>query len=194
VIRDKAGNLYGTTVLGGNGTDCNSQGYGCGTLFKLAPDGTETVLYAFQGSSDGGEPRCNLVMDKSGNLYGTVQELAGADGGVFKLTPGGTETVLYAFQGGADGSSPDAGLVMDKTGNFYGTTTYGGGTGCHKSGCGTVFKIAPDGTESIVTTLSPSHGGFPYAGLLLGKKDTLYGTTTIGGADNDGVVFSVKAR
>ncbi|MGD0193043.1 MAG: choice-of-anchor tandem repeat GloVer-containing protein [Rhizomicrobium sp.] len=195
VIRDKAGNLYGTTALGGNGTACDSGGLGCGTVFKLAPDGTETLLYNFQGGSDGADPLCNLVMDKSGNLYGTVRELAGAYGGVFKLAPDGTETILHAFQGGADGNDPQAGLVMDKSGNLYGTTYDGGGDACHnQSGCGTVFKIAADGTESVLYMFTPSHGGFPTASLLLGKKDMLYGTTTIGGADNDGVVFSVKAK
>jgi uncharacterized repeat protein (TIGR03803 family) len=62
----------------------------------------------------------------------------------------GTETVLYSFKGGSDGAAPAAGLILDKAGNLYGTTSRGGGTGCGGNGCGTVFKLATDGTESVL--------------------------------------------
>ena len=112
-------------------------------------------------------------------------------GTVFKLAPDGTETVLYAFQGGSDGSIPVAGLIMDKAGNLYGTTYFGGGSHCRGAGCGTIFKLAPDGTETILYAFRRAHGANPTAALLL-KNGVLYGTATAGGTNNDGVVFSVK--
>src|SRR5262249_25298843 len=112
---------------------------------------SEKVLYAFerdfQGAGDGAVPSAGLVADTAGNLYGTT--LAGGDEGegtVFKLSPGGSETILHSFPGGKDGYSPEAGLIIDEAGNLYGTTTLGGLEGNN----GTVFKIAPDGTESVL--------------------------------------------
>ena len=126
---DKKGNLYGTTF--GGGAD------GAGVVFKLAPNGTETVLYSFTGGNDGSSPYAGLIMDKKGNLYSTTDK-GGADGfgTVFKLTSNDTETVLYSFTGGSDGRHPLAGLIMDKKDNLYGTT-FGGGP----DGVGVVFKL-----------------------------------------------------
>ena len=113
LIIDAAGNLYGTTSLGG----ARGRYYvSCGTIFKVAPDGTERVLYALKGGSDGGTPLGGLIADASGNLYGTTSAGGGTSGcypygscsTVFKLAADGTETVLYAFQGGRDGSMPSA--------------------------------------------------------------------------------------
>jgi uncharacterized repeat protein (TIGR03803 family) len=86
---------------------------------------------------------------------------------------------------------------MDKSGNLYGTTYNGGSNGCRKSGCGTVFELAPDGTETVLYAFRKHqgqypHGQYPAGGLLLGKSGLLYGTATAGGPDNVGVVFSVK--
>jgi uncharacterized repeat protein (TIGR03803 family) len=102
LIADNARNLYGTTAGGGGGTGCNDGANGCGTVFELRPDGSESVLYAFTDGDDGGEPFGGLVADGSGNLYGTA-EIGGAfnRGTVFQVAPDGTETTLYAFQGGA---------------------------------------------------------------------------------------------
>jgi uncharacterized repeat protein (TIGR03803 family) len=188
LIMDAAGNLYGTTV-GGGGTGCD--GGGCGTVFRVAPDGAETVLYSFAGGKDGADPEAALIMDGAGNFYGTTS--GGGTGGcegygcgtVFRLAPDGTETVLHTFckkSGCTDGSTPTAGLIMDKSGNLYGTTAGSGGTGCYGGGCGTVFRLAPDGTETVLYAFQGgSDGGNPYAGLITDKSGNLYGTTEYGG-------------
>jgi uncharacterized repeat protein (TIGR03803 family) len=196
LIIDSSGNLYGTTFAGGA---CNMNAAGCGTVFKVAPGGTETVLYAFKEASDGGFPESVLIEDNAGNLYGTTFD--GGDtqacypdgcGAVFKLTPGGRESVLYDFKFGNDGSHPAAGVVMDGGGNFYGTTYYGGGRYCKKDGCGTVFEVTPKGNENVLYAFRSTHGRYPVASLLLGAHGDLYGTTSEGGIDNDGLVFRLK--
>lgn len=139
VIRDSAGNLYGTTELGG--TADYPDGYG--VVFKLNRTGKETVLYTFTGGADGGQPWAALIRDSAGNLYGTTNGGgAWGYGVVFKLDTNGNETVLYSFTGGADGGSPYAGLVQDSAGNLYGTTPIGGTVNAtFPRGCGVVFKI-----------------------------------------------------
>ena len=191
LIADASGNFYGTTNSGG-GSGCD--GDGCGTVFKLTSDGTETVLYAFQGGTDGLGPLAGLIVDSAGNFYGTTGFGGSCGcGTVFEVSPSGAETVLYSFQAGSDGDLPEAGLVLDKTGNLYGTTYFGGGTRCERSGCGVVFKLAPDGTETLMYDFDKaSHGRHPAAGLLLDKKGFFYGTTDYGGYQNNGVVFRLK--
>jgi uncharacterized repeat protein (TIGR03803 family) len=147
VIRDSAGNLYGTTYSGGSGACTN----GCGTVFELDKDTlTETVLYSFTGyPADGAFPYAGLVQDTNGNLYGTTVYGGTSDNGiVFKLNPSAKETVMYNFTGGTDGGVPRAPLVMDPAGNLYGTTYDGGlkGGACGGSpdfSCGVVFKLTP---------------------------------------------------
>ena len=147
LVRDAAGTLYGTTLLGG--TTCTPYGGGCGVVFKIDKLGKETVLYRFTGiGGDGANPDGGLVLDNAGNLYGTTS--VGGDlscgyqgsgcGIVFKLDPTGKETVLHSFRGGSDGQFPEGGgsLAMDAAGNLYGTTA-GGGTYT----AGTVFKLTP---------------------------------------------------
>jgi uncharacterized repeat protein (TIGR03803 family) len=186
LIRDAAGNLYGTTVGGGT--------QGNGVVFQLAPDGTETTLHSFAGGSDGSLPKAGLISDRQGVLYGTT-ESGGGDGcvqalgcgTVFKLTPDGNEIVLYRFQGGADGAYPDASLIADKAGNLYGTTSGGGGGAHCQVGCGTVFRLAADGTETILHAFTgKSDGAYPLASLILDKEGNLYGTTEAGGDKNCG--------
>ncbi len=180
-LYDEMGNLYGTTAAGG-GTGCG--GRGCGTVFRLAPDGTETVLYAFQGKTDGAQPTDGLIADSAGNLYGTTNS-GGAHsncGTIFKLAPDGSETLLYSFQGGADGSAPYGGVAADKAGNLYGTTSKGGGSSNCSGGCGTVFEVAPDGTETLLHAFSGENDGAqPLAGVIEDKAGNLYGTTYAGG-------------
>jgi uncharacterized repeat protein (TIGR03803 family) len=182
LISDKAGNLYGTTQVGGG-----ANGYG--TVFKLAPDGSETVLHSFAGgTSDGSLPEAGVIADYAGNLYGTTYG-GGANGfgTVFKLAPDGTETVLYAFKGGDDGDGPFAGLIRDSAHNLYGTTLHGGASGNCTDGCGTVFKLAPDGTETVLHTFAGgSDGANPYAGVIADGGGNLYGTTQVGGTGCDG--------
>jgi uncharacterized repeat protein (TIGR03803 family) len=134
LIRDGSGNLYGTTVMGGN-TTCNS-GYGCGTVFKLDATGKKTILHRFN-RTDGASPYAALLRDAAGNLYGTTSE-GGAHnkGTVFKLDSTGKETVLHSFSG-AGGMYPLSPLTRDGAGNLYGTASQGGA-----HGFGTVFRIA----------------------------------------------------
>jgi uncharacterized repeat protein (TIGR03803 family) len=194
VVLDKQGNLYGTTEAGG-GTGCG--GPGCGTVFKLAPDGVETVLHAFKGGSDGGNPQTGLLRDKRGNLYGTTY-LGGAQnsGTVFRITPGGTKSVIYAFcaqTNCTDGKAPLSSLIADKAGNLYGTTVYGG-----NPGAGTVFRIAPDGAETVLYSFCQVQpdcldGAEPLASVTLDKSGNIYGTTSWGGADDGatGIIFKL---
>jgi uncharacterized repeat protein (TIGR03803 family) len=182
LIRDSSGNLYGTTQFGG--VACN--GAGCGTVFKLAPDGTETVLYAFTGGNDGEVPRAGLIRDSSGYLYGTTFGGGTKGGGtVFKVDPHGTETVLHSFTSTPDGFQPLAGLVMDASGNLFGTTSLGGVAVCCQSGCGTVFKLDQRGTETVLYAFAGgSDGDYPAAGLIMDAKGNLYGTTSSGGGSS----------
>jgi len=177
LVRDKEGNLYGTTFVGG--------GAGGGTVFKLDTTNTEIVLHSFTGP-DGAGPAAGLVRDREGNLYGTTYG-GGASGvgTVFKLDRAGTETVLHSFTG-PDGASPVAGLIRDKEGNLYGTT-YGGGlqkcflSGGSAAGCGVVFKVDTAGEETVLHSFTGPDGANPAAGLVRDKEGNLYGTTSGGG-------------
>jgi uncharacterized repeat protein (TIGR03803 family) len=202
LIRDVAGNLYGTTTLGGATSTCDPP-YGCGVVFKLSPSGTETVLHSFTGGADGAYPYyAGLVQDAAGNLYGTAREGGATStcdppygcGVVFKLTPSGTETVLYSFTGGADGGYPFAALIRDSSGNLYGTTSAGGRVNrlCLRGTCGVVFKLSATGTETILHSFTRGFDGAePYAGLTQDAAGNLYGTTSDGGASGLGVVFEL---
>jgi len=209
LIMDKSGNLYGTTQDGGaytNPTFIN----GGGTVFELTSEGVQSVLRSFGNGMDGGNPKAGLIMDKSGNLYGTT---AGGGtlgfGTVFELSPpltsGGkwTESILWNFGTGSvvagramDGVYPYCTLIVDKSGNLYGTTNAGG-----PYLYGTVFKLAPpsiaggDWEESILWNFGKgADGRQPVAGLIRDSSGNLYGTTITGG-DNPGygTVFEISA-
>jgi uncharacterized repeat protein (TIGR03803 family) len=184
LIRDKAGNLYGTTAFTGP--------FFNGTVYKLDTTGKEILLYSFLGEPDGCLPAAGLVRDEAGNLYGTT-EYGGAfnNGTVFKLDAAGNETVLHSFAGGQDGYTPAAGLVPDEAGNLYGTTEGGGAFGVF----GTVFKLDATGNLTVLHSFggAPTDGEFPLAGLIRDKAGNLYGTTEVGGAFNNGTVFKVDS-
>ena len=166
----------------GGGGSCKFGG--CGTVFKLSKDGAETVLYAFQGGSDGAIPTAGVILDGSGNIYGTTLDGGFTGGGtVFKLSPDGTETQLHVFGGGSDGLLPYGGLVMDSEGDLYGTTGAGGGsTNCGSGGCGTVFEINSGGVESVIYAFQGGQDGAdPQAGLVGDADGNYYGTTGEGG-------------
>ena len=196
VIRDSAGNLYGTTVTGGIAV--------YGTVFKVDTSGKKTILYEFKGGTDGEQPHGNLVLDANGSLYGTAEyggNLSFSCGGypgcgvVFKLDPRGNETVLYSFTGGSDGGEPLAGLAIDKAGNLYGTTAGGGIPGCNyfTQGCGVVFKLDPSGKETVLHTFGGgSDGGASNSPVILDASGNLYGLTT-GINANGGTVFKVDS-
>lgn len=201
---DQNGNLYGTTYQGGTAN--------LGTVYMLTPPTpgnsawTETVLYSFHGG-DGRNPYGGVVLDKSGNLYGTTQQGGPylctrrrlSCGTIYQLsppgTPGGawTEAVLYSFQGRADGAFPDTTMAMDGAGNLYGTTTYSGGTNPRFGGL--VFQLIPaaqaGGPWTFNTLFSFLNIGQPsFEGdLVLDAKGALYGTSWDGGAAGMGFVY-----
>jgi len=189
LIRDDAGNLYGVTSGGGRG-NCEN---GCGTVFKVDVHGNETVIYAFKGRNDGRAPMGPLIRDKAGNLYGTTRSGAVPHygcGTVFKVTPDGVETILHNFTSGNERTreiEPFSSLAMDAAGNLYGTALVGGGSSCGGGGCGTIFRIAPDGTETVLHSFNGSDGGGPL-GLIIDRHGNLFGVTSGGGAGL-GVVF-----
>jgi uncharacterized repeat protein (TIGR03803 family) len=187
LIRDWAGNLYGTTRLGGSYTPfCNSGG-GCGTVFKLDPASELTTLHAFSGP-DGWVPNWGLIRDLSGNLYGSTQTGGSSAslcdqpgcGVVFKLEPGGQFTVLHRFSF-SDGKEPHN-LIRDWAGNLYGVATNGGPTptecplGYGVVGCGVIFKVDPTGRETVLVA-NPPWLAHPNSGLVVDKAGNAYGTT-----------------
>ena len=186
-VIDGAGNLYGTATGGGS--------HWKGLVYKLNSSGQQTVLYNFSGGTDGQTPEGRLVMDKTGNLYGTTNAGGVSNvGTVFQVSPNGKEKVLHVFSGGTDGGSPVAGLTMDTAGNLYGTTTAGG-----SSGNGTVFKLVkPTGTsgawkeEVLYSFGTGTDGAVPIAGVVLDASGNLYGTTSAGGTYGYGTVFELK--
>jgi uncharacterized repeat protein (TIGR03803 family) len=186
LIRDAAGNLYGTTNGGGSGS-CFGQG--CGTVFKLDPSGHETVLHSFTGAN-GANPFAGVTLDAAGNLYGTTSfggtgsycpTCPVGDGTVYKLDPTGHETVLYNFDFRLDGGYPLAGVILDAAGNIYGTT-YGGGppaTGFP----GVVYKVDPTGHETVLYGFAgTTDGNGPIGGMIRDSAGNLYGATEFGGS------------
>jgi uncharacterized repeat protein (TIGR03803 family) len=186
LLRDKAGNLYGTT------TSCGASGQG--TVFQLSKSGTETVLHSFAGgSSDGAVPAyTSLLMDAKGNLYGVTDAGGNSNlGVVYKLSRNGKLTVLHSFAGGStDGCNPDGTLAMDKHGNLYGTTT-----GCGSSDDGIVWKVSQKGSETVLHNFTGgSDGADPNGGVVIDMKGNLYGTTVYGGAYSAGTVFEITPK
>jgi uncharacterized repeat protein (TIGR03803 family) len=181
LIRDSAGNLYGTAFSGGT--------YGAGVVFEISPTGVYTTLYNFTGGADGDRPYASLIRDSAGNFYGTTQ--LGGDsqyGTVFKLEPSGVESVLHSFTS-AEGNEPLSSLVRDRFGNIYGTTYFGG-----PADTGGVFKLTPHGECTFLHYFDGGvDGALPYAGLTLDANGNLYGTTYVGGSNNKGVVFEISS-
>ena len=184
VIQGSDGNFYGTTYDGGAS--------GNGTVFRVTPSGTETVLYSFAGGTDGANPYAGVIQGRDGNFYGTTY--GGGTSGlgtVFRLTPSGTETVLYAFAGGSDGANPEAGVTQGSDGNLYGATYLGG-----VDGLGTIFRLTPSGIETILHAFAggSSDGANDWANLVQGSDGNLYGTTYAGGAGGYGTFFKITLQ
>jgi uncharacterized repeat protein (TIGR03803 family) len=184
LIQGSDGNLYGTTASGGANNG--------GTVFKLTPEGVETILYSFAAGSDRGPLGGGLVQGSDGNFYGTTGGGgANNDGTVFKLTPQGVETVLYSFAGVPDGAVPIGQLVQGSDGNFYGVTNSGGEVVSHDgTEGGTVFKVTPEGIETVLHRFTGSDGASPLAGLIQGSDGNFYGTTSVGNTGS-GTVFEL---
>jgi len=201
VVRDRAGNLYGTTWLGG--------AYDCGTVFQLTPAGsgwTESVLYSFMGNGDGCRPTAGVILDGAGNLYGATAMTNPQDytsgGTVFQLTPSNGRwnySLLYTFPSGNNsqcssgwGSGPAASMTLDGAGALYGTTQ---GSGAY--GYGNVFKLAPLNGGWVYTSLHDFNpynydGEFPCSSVTFDANGNLYGTTYGGGFPYlSGVVWEI---
>ena len=197
-LLDIGGTLYGTTNQGG--------AYGGGTLFAVSKaTGTETVLHSFGGGSgDGSRPQYGSLINVNGTVYGTTEQGGAYDGGgncyeqgcgtVFSITPSGTYAILHSFgnlsDGVYDGEYPYAGLA-NVSGTLYGTTAHGGAYSE-----GTVYSITPSTSdaETVIWAFGGEPGGAKPAADLIVVKGTLYGTTTSGGAYNDGTIFSLLSN
>ena len=183
LLRDAAGNLYGTTSNGGRN--------GAGTVFRLSPANKE-IMVPLSGVTGPEAPTGGLSADAAGNGYGTT--LNGGTGcspigcgTVFKIDRAGKVTVLHSFQAGAtDGLTPFAGVIRDSAGNLYGTTFNGG-----PSNAGTVYKIDTTGKESLLHAFSGSDGQNLFAGLVSDGVGNLYGTTDGGGPNGTGEIFKL---
>jgi uncharacterized repeat protein (TIGR03803 family) len=201
LVLDSAGNLYGTTKLGGIA--------GLGVVFRLSKSSsgwTETVLHNFGGGGDGRYPSGNLVLDAAGSLYGTTQGGGAYSNGTnysggtaYQVSPtsGGawTETVLHSFGNGTDGLSPRANLTLDRAGNLYGTTITGG-----TNSYGTVFELSLLGgnwSEKVLYSFDPFNGQdgwHPVGGLVFDTAGNLYGTTTVGSTGGGGTIFELSPQ
>jgi uncharacterized repeat protein (TIGR03803 family) len=193
VVFDSAGNIYGSTQIGGASN--------LGAVYKLTPSGggnyTESVIYNFAGGSDGAGPLDGLIFDTAGNLYSTTGFGGGASacqggcGTVFELSPNGsgwTEKILYSFQGGNDGETPNAGVVLDAAGNLYGNTWQGGA-----GGGGTVYELSPSGSNWNFNLIWGFPGnGYSVARLLRDSSGNLYGTLQSGGANGAGQAYELS--
>jgi uncharacterized repeat protein (TIGR03803 family) len=202
LVFDAAGNLYGTTFMGGTP--------GMGTVFELSPSPsgtwTEKVIHSFPpptGSSDGYRPPVGLIVDQAGNLYGAAFGGVYSDncktfcGTIFEVSPSGngwTETLIYSFTGSSDGAFPSTVLGLN-AGNLYGTT-YSGGNKPGMSGAGVVFELSPSGggwTQAVLHAFTNSpDGAVPSGGVILDGAGNIYGSTQVGGTNGDGTVYQIS--
>jgi uncharacterized repeat protein (TIGR03803 family) len=177
VVRDKAGNIYGTTT-------------GWGAVFKIDTKGNETVLYSF---TSGSSPYQGLVIDQARNAYGTTGCGSSGYGTIFKIDHAGSYTLLHTFTGGSsDGACPYYGhLTMDKSGNLYGVT-WGGGA----YGYGVLYEFSGSGKFIVLHSFnnSSSDGCYPYGSVLMDEAGNLYGTTSGCGSYYYGTIWKVSAR
>jgi uncharacterized repeat protein (TIGR03803 family) len=190
LVFDNAGNLYGTTSIGGPND--------AGSVYQLTPTSTGwsfKVIYAFSQGRNAGFPGGPLLFDGKNTLYGTasggskmctfgcgtVYQLKQSKNGIWN------EKVIYRFQEGKGGYIPAGGVIRDSSGNLYGTTLLGGLSQCD-AGCGTIFKLSPSGNGWKESTLyrfkSKKDGYQSYGGLAVDKSGALYGATSLGGDVN----------
>jgi uncharacterized repeat protein (TIGR03803 family) len=197
LVEAKDGNFYGTTSAGGTHV-CKTRGeekIGCGTVFRITPNGKLTTLYNFcseggNDCTDGITPLAGLVEATDGSFYGTTSGGgANADGTVFRITAAGKLTTVHSFRG-ADGAIPYAGLLLASDGYFYGTTTFGGA-----NDSGVIFKLATSGELTALynfcSQANCTDGSFPHAALVQ-AGGRFYGTTSAGGDAGGGTVFSLS--
>jgi len=196
LLMDASGLIFGAAQFGSD----QSCFIGCGSIFQLDQAGNLVLLHKFTGGTDGSNPIGPLVQDTDGNLYGVAQSGGGRPcpekfeqipqsgcGVVFKLAKNGDLTVLHAFKGGMDGATPQAGLLLDASGNLYGTALQGG-----IDEHGTAFKIAKDGTYTVLHRFVESEGKNPNGGLVADPAGNLFGTAQLGGDVNNGTAFQLS--
>lgn len=178
VVRDSAGNLYGTTMYGGK--------HSFGTVFKLTPSGRETVLHSFTGGTDGNDPFDPVMVDSSGNLYGYTFVLKdGGDGlgKIYEITKEGTFSIVFDFNpfDGGEGDNPNGSLIVGKDGNFYGTTLHGGSTTGEFDG--TVFRLTPQNVFTLLYAFPftfPDNFQDPSSPLTQDAEGNLFGLINLG--------------
>lgn len=180
LVQGSDGDFYGSTAAGLNGN--------CGSVFKITPSGSLSVLHAWAGNpTDGCQVHGPLIQGSDGNFYGATAAggTVGA-GTVFKMTPTGAVTVLYSFAGGTDGATANGGgLVEGSDGNFYGMTSAGG------AGYGTVFRVTPLGAKTVLHTFGGgTDGGRPASGLVQASNGNFYGTSA-GVSTGGGTLFQI---
>jgi uncharacterized repeat protein (TIGR03803 family) len=188
LVQGGDGNFYGVATGGGVNGD--------GTIFKLAPGGTFTLLHTFSGAADGSEPMSALVEGTDGNFYGVAQYGgSGNSGTVFKISSTGSFSLLYSFTGGDDGAQPLASLLQGDDGNFYGSTPHGGDfTDCPSVGCGTLFEITSSGAFTLLWTFTGGTGGSSTETSLVEASDGyLYGTTAVSNSSASALLFKITA-
>lgn len=189
VAFDQVGNIYGTTVSGGDFADCPIGAGWCGAIYKLTHSNgswTESVPHTFTGAGDGGNPIAGLTADTAGNFYGVAADGASSNGTIFELTSSGFNTVL-ALAG--DATQPQGNLIFDPSGNFYGTSAG------NDNGGATVFEMMPSGggwNFTIAYSLGVFlDGGGPNSGVVRDSAGNLYGTAVDLGSNNEGLVFKL---
>jgi uncharacterized repeat protein (TIGR03803 family) len=187
------GSFYGTTLGGGEDLTSCADNSGCGTIFKITPNGSLTTLYRFTNGSDGAFPEAPPIQGRDGNFYGTATAGGAPEcGTIYKLTTHGAFTALHTFDN-TDGCAPSAPLALAVDGNFYGTTLLGGSSyGGGLPGFGVIFKITPAGNMTLLYNFDDAQGAYSYSPLVQGSDGNLYGTATGGGTGNGGgVVFRI---
>jgi uncharacterized repeat protein (TIGR03803 family) len=187
-IQAADGNFYGTTNTGGAHND--------GTVYKLTPGGTLTILYSFTAGTDGFNPYAPLVQGTDGNLYGsTFSGGAHNFGTTYKISTAGKLTTLHAFNN-TDGFNPIGGMIQGSDGNFYGTTYTGGA-----NNNGVVFKMTAGGTLTVLHSfLAATDGQGPQVALMQATDGNFYGINVFGGHGGGiggmglGSIFKVTAK
>lgn len=210
LVQGLDGNFYGTTEYGGSSVNCNLDVFdpeGCGTVFRVTPEGVLTVLHSFE-STDGAYPLAGLLLATDGSFYGTTSVGGNTAapcnvgvgvlgcGTVFRITPAGEFTTVYNFDV-THGANPRGALVEGPSGTFYGTTLAGGtSTNCVEislfPGCGAIFKIAPGASLTTLRSFNGLNGAGLVAGLIQARNGDLYGPTEQGGSTDYGTLYQVS--